>query len=95
MHALKGANTIDEAVGQFYEDPKKYSNISVPAVSKQTSDHPMEKKTQLYSPPPYAPPGPTRNPPRLRSHTNVVIEAGNVRAQDEVRFPLTPIVMMS
>ena len=33
----------------------------------------------------------TMSGPRRRPHTNGVIEAGNVRARDEVRFTLTSV----
>jgi hypothetical protein len=99
---MKGADTIDEAVGQFYEDPNKYSHSPV--------DNAKETKTQIYSPPlnappansmggtkaypppPYAPPySSSANALRRRPHTNKVIEAANIRARDEVRSIL-PVV---
>lgn len=40
----------------------------------------MDKKS-TPAPPPY---GPTMSGPLLRVHTNAVIEAGNLRARDEV-----------
>jgi hypothetical protein len=94
MCALKGANTIDEAVGQFYENPNKYSHNPGPSLSDPV-DHAKETKMQVSSPPLYAPPANTMWQPRHRPHTNVVIEAANVRARDEVRFTLTSSVLMS
>jgi hypothetical protein len=67
---LKGADTIDEAVGQFFDNPDKYSHIAA-------VNHKQTKMTVSAS--------------RHRPHTNAVIEAGNVRARDEVRFTLTPV----
>jgi hypothetical protein len=87
MCVLKGAETIDEAVGQFYENPDKYSDIPVPSKSNPANQS-KESKTQAYSPPPYAPPVNSVSGSRRRPHTNAVIEAGNIRARDEVR--LTP-----
>jgi hypothetical protein len=162
MCVLKGTNTIDEAVDQFYENPNKYSHNPVPSMSNPVNhpkdtktpvdappsyapsantmsgsvpsmsnpvdhpkdtktqvysppsyapsantmsgqvpsmsnpvDHPKDTKTQVYSPPSYAPPANTMSGPRRRPHTNVVIEAGNIRARDEVRFTLTSVVVMS
>jgi hypothetical protein len=69
---LKDADTIDEAVGQYYENPDKYLNGPVPSKPKQV----------------YDPPARTMGLPRHQHHTNAVIEAGNVRARDEVRFAL-------
>jgi hypothetical protein len=90
MCVLKGANTIDEAVNHFYENPNKYSDSSVPSMSNLVNPT-KETKIQVYSPPLYAPPAKTMSGPRRRPHTNAVIEAGNVRARDEVRFTLTSV----
>jgi hypothetical protein len=61
--------------------------------SLKSVDHTAEAKAPAYTPPPYAPP---YSPPanalahfNRRPHTNPVIEAGHVRARDEVRFTLT------
>ena len=94
MSVLKGADTVEEAVNQFYENPNKYSHSAVPSKSNPMK-HPPETKTQLYSPPAYAPPANPTVGLRRRPHTNVVIEAGNVRARDEARFTLTSLVAMS
>jgi hypothetical protein len=88
MSVLKNADTIDEAVGQFYENPNKYSQSTVPSTSNPVN-HTKETKKQVYSPPPYAPPTRTMGGPQRRLHTNAVIEAGHVRARDEVRFAFT------
>ena len=77
MHLLKGANTIEEAVGQFYENPNKYSYGVAPSMSKPV----------VSAPPPYA----AMSASRHRPYTNAVIEAGHVRARDEVRFTLTSV----
>jgi hypothetical protein len=79
---LKGADTINEAVDQYYENPNKYSHASVPPMPNPVNDG-EEIKTQVYSPPSYPPPAATMSGARRRPHTNVVIEAGNVRARDE------------
>jgi hypothetical protein len=90
----KNANTVDEAVSQFYENPHKYSNSLKAAPAASTSRMPpqVDNKATMapsYSLPPYAPPtsGPSR--PQHRHHTNPVIEAGKVRARDEVCSSLT------
>jgi hypothetical protein len=89
MCILKGADTIDEAVGRFYENPNKYSDS--PALSMPNLvNHSKETKMHVKSPPPFAPPSNSVGAWR-RPHTNAVIEAGNVRAQDEVRFTLTSV----
>lgn len=93
---FQGANTLEEAVGQFYENPEKYTpslppTKADPPPSKGGSvSQPRDPKTQDL-PPQYAPP--TTSPPRqrrqpLKPHTNAVIQAGHVRARDEVRFTL-------
>ena len=88
MGISKGAETIDEAVGQFFENPKKYSHTAAPIMSK-------EAQTQLFDPPPYAPPTSTVYRQQHRTHTNAVIEAGHVRSRDEVRIFLNPTMPRS
>jgi hypothetical protein len=85
MSGLKGADTIDEAVNQFYENPDKYSQSSA-TIKYSPVSHTKETKSPIYSPPPYAPPAQSMSAARHRPHTNAVIQAGNVRARDEVRF---------
>lgn len=94
MCVLEGADTIDEAVSQFYENPNKYSHSPVPSMSNP-ADHAKETKMQVYSPPPYAPPANTVRGARRPVHMNAVIEAGNVRARDEVALPSHFSVVMS
>jgi hypothetical protein len=84
MCAFKGADSIDEAVGQFYENPNKYSASSVASKPKPLNDA-KDSKNATYDPPPYAPPKALRAS-QHRTHTNAVIEAGHVRARDEVSF---------
>ncbi|OCK73109.1 hypothetical protein K432DRAFT_438401 [Lepidopterella palustris CBS 459.81] len=79
---LEGADTIDEAVSQFYENPNKYSHSPVPSMSNPVN-HAKETKMQVCSPLPPAPPAKTMSRPWRQPHTNVVVEAGNVRARDE------------
>jgi hypothetical protein len=90
MRVLQGADTVNEALNQFFENPNKYSHSAVPSMSNPVNNI-KETKMQVYSPPPYAPPVKTMSGPRRRPHTNAVIEAGNVRARDEVRFTLTSV----
>ena len=90
MCVLKGADTIDEAVDQFYENPDKYSDSSVPSMSNPMNPT-KDTKIQVFSPPLHPPPAKTMSGPRRRPHTNAVIEAGNVRARDEVHFTLTSV----
>jgi hypothetical protein len=87
MCVAKGADTIDEAVAQFYENPNKYSHSSAPSMSIPVNNS-KEAKTQVDPPPLYAPPANTMSGSRRRPHTNAVIQAGNVRARDEVRYTL-------
>ena len=86
----KGADTIDEAVAQFYENPNKYSHSSAPGMPIPVN-HSKEAKTQVDPPPLYAPPANTMSRSQRRPHTNAVIQAGNVRARDEVRFTLNSL----
>jgi hypothetical protein len=88
--ALKGADTINEALNQFYENPNKYSQAPVPSMPNPVNDI-KETKIQVHSPLPYAPLANTMSEPRRQPHTNAVIKAGNVRARDEVRFTLTSV----
>jgi hypothetical protein len=67
----KKANTLDEAVGQYYDNPDKYSH----ATTKQD-----EKPQARYNMP--LPPVTTNGTAR-RAHMNVLIEAENIRARDE------------
>ncbi|KAN0106717.1 hypothetical protein V8E51_009593 [Hyaloscypha variabilis] len=84
---LEGASTVEEAVGQFYEDPEKYTPKPAPSKTDSVKQPLMDTKTQSgppqYAPPQYAPPTNTVSRPRHRPHTNPVIEAGNIRARDE------------
>ncbi|TVY80787.1 hypothetical protein LSUE1_G006735 [Lachnellula suecica] len=81
---LEGADSMDEAVSQFYEDPDKYSKTHLPSMAAPVADAKEAKTTTpAYQPPPYAPPAQTRNAPRHRPHTNAVIHAAQVRARDE------------
>lgn len=97
---------MEAAVNQFYENPNKYSQSSAPppaaSISKPVDhaeepsmpkpvDKPDDSTQPAYSPPPYAPPTNNVNAQRRRPHTNPVIEAGNVRARDEVSLLLTMI----
>ncbi|RDW66375.1 hypothetical protein BP6252_10010 [Coleophoma cylindrospora] len=77
---LQHANTVEEAVSQFYENPDKYSHIPDPSMSVPVNEA-KNTKAQISEPPPYAPPSNTIG--RRRPHTNAVIEAGNIRARDE------------
>lgn len=97
---MKGANSIDEAVSQFYENPEKYSTnpVSSMADPKEAGAAKEAKKAKATkeakvddNPPPYAPPPAraTNGRARHRPHTNAIIEAANVRARDEVRYTPT------
>lgn len=88
MGVLKGADSIEQAVSQFYEDPDKYTHdIPAPSMSKPTQSS-KDAQSQAYSPPPYAPPTNRGSGAQVRPHTNTVTEAAHVRARDEVRFQL-------
>lgn len=52
-----------------------------------------DSKKPVFDPPPYAPPAGSSSSSvvRRRPHTNAVIEAGNVRARDEVCFSFTSL----
>lgn len=84
---LEGANTIEEAVGQYYDNPDKYSHDTVPSMSGPANKT-KESGTKVDPPPSYAPPATTLGGPRSRPHTNAVIQAGNVRARDEQEMQL-------
>jgi hypothetical protein len=101
MYVLKGANTIDEAVGQFYENPNKYSQSQTGDISKPPNDT-KEAKLPAYSPskdtssyaPSYSAPANTTSITRFRPHTNQVIEAGHIRARDEVGLMLSHFILL-
>jgi hypothetical protein len=93
---------MEEAVGQFYDNPDKYAQSPVAvavAVPDPTSPSnpkmgPGEAKNPTYSPPVYAPPVGAMGATHRRHHSNAVIEAGHVRARDEVGFACPcPIVI--
>ena len=95
MSTLKGASTMEEAVTQYYENPDKYSQPPAPPPaphpapvdSKPVKDTKASPK-QVDAPPTYFPPQNTMSAQRHRPHTNVVINAGIVRARDEVSLCL-------
>ncbi|OAA71338.1 von Willebrand factor, type A [Cordyceps fumosorosea ARSEF 2679] len=76
-----GSNTVEAAVTAYYDNPDKYSS---PAV---TSDKKSSKALQDVGPkggdvlPTYQ--LAQRSQPMIHNHTNVVIQAAHVRAQDE------------
>lgn len=93
---IQGADSVDEAVGQFFENPDKYTAPPAPSspnapVANAAKN--AQSQAPAYSPPPYAPPANINGSggPRRRPHTNPVIEAGHVRARDEVRFDSYPV----
>ena len=81
---MQGAPTVEEAVGQYYDNPDKYSHSSVSTVPD--GEIQAKETRPQASPPPYAPPATTARTSQFRPHTNALIEAGNIRARDEVRF---------
>ena len=83
MWYLKGADTVEEAVAQFYENPNKYSD---PNVFTQSIKGLKKSKAQPASNPASNATGSRTKGPRLPPHTNAVINAGNIRARDEVRI---------
>ncbi len=103
MRLSKEAGTVEEAVDRFYENPNKYSSTPPPAPrkpspvgsAKNTKDTKASRPPD-YSPPLYTPPGNTLPQTRGRphTHTNIVIEAGNIRARDEVRLTLEMCAML-
>ncbi|KAJ5385799.1 hypothetical protein N7509_008340 [Penicillium cosmopolitanum] len=68
---LEKANTLDEAVGQYYDNPDKYSHAS----TKQ--DENSQARYNMPLPPM------TTNGTARRAHMNVLTEAENIRARDE------------
>lgn len=94
---LKGADTVEEAVGQFYDNPDKYAQSAAAgavAVPDPTSPFnpkmdPGVAKNPVYAPPVYAPPVNAMGGPPRQHHSNAVIEAGHVRARDEVGSALS------
>lgn len=84
LTSLQNTNTVEEAVGQYYDNPDKYSHSSLPVPVSQPKGKGNE--LQAHTPPPYAPPATITSGSRSRSHMNAVIEAGNIRARDEVRL---------
>lgn len=85
---LKGANSVNDAVDQYYENPAKYTHSQ--GVSKSDPvKHTREAKMPAYSPPSYPPPNATMSAARHRPHTNQVTEAGHIRARDEQEMQIT------
>lgn len=84
MREFEGAETIDEAVSQFYENPNKYSQSLGPGAPNDSQPASKETRTQVDEPPMYTPQASTMRESRHKPHTNAVIEAGKVRARDEV-----------
>ena len=86
---LEGANSVDEALNQYFENPNKYSHpVTQTKGSKESRDShiPPASMPSSNMPPPYTPPVNNVSGSRRRQHTNAVIEAGHVRARDEVRL---------
>lgn len=83
--SLKSADTIEEAVSQFYENPNKYSHSPALGISTPVNDA-KKPGMQVDAPPSYAPVAQTMSRAQHSPHTNAIIEAGHVRARDEVRF---------
>ena len=84
MHE-KGAKNVEEAVQQFYEEPNKYDTIS--DQPKLVNDGKGDKSGKMP-----LPPQATISGHMYRPHTNAVIEAGHIRAQDEVCYLFTRTV---
>ncbi|KAF9062909.1 hypothetical protein BDP27DRAFT_1480352 [Rhodocollybia butyracea] len=83
---LEGANTFDEAISQYSENPEKSLRSHTQDTKDTFEDPVVDVKLPVYSvesPPPYTPPPAVTRSGPSRSHTNAVIEAGNVRASDE------------
>jgi hypothetical protein len=83
---FQGAASIDDAVGQFYENPNKHAQSSAISKSNPVKQDAKDNNNTTYDPPPYAPPKNTARAVQRRPHTNAVVEAGHVRARDEVCF---------
>jgi hypothetical protein len=75
---VKNANSLEDAVQQFYENPDKYLANTLSSKSEPGTN---AKGTTTALLPPQGPPSRQWYPP----HTNIVSEAGHIRAQDEVR----------
>jgi hypothetical protein len=82
--SVKGADTLDDAVGQYFENPNKYSQSSISSMSKSVNDTKVTKSRD-YPPSSHAVSA-VKNGTQYKVHTNAVIHAGNIRAQDEVCF---------
>lgn len=83
MDIFKGADTINEAINQFYEQPDTYSHNPVSRMI-DTVDPTEEANMQADAPPSYASLVNVVSEPQYPPHTNAVIEAAKVRARDEV-----------
>ena len=98
---LKDANTIDEAVGRYYEDPNKYSKSQGGGISNSPKN-PEERGPPVYTPysntlsyaPSYTPSANATGGTVVRHHTNQVIEAGDIRALDEVSFIVSYLILV-
>jgi hypothetical protein len=74
---------MEEAVNRYYENPNKYSEAQAPVASNPVKDNNPPQK-QVDAPPVYFPSPSIMSGQRRRPHTNAVINAGLVRARDEV-----------
>ncbi|KAF2667062.1 hypothetical protein BT63DRAFT_328406 [Microthyrium microscopicum] len=85
---LEGSNTLDEAVSEYLENPNKYSQASAPSYNQPKSMGLSSKEKQKPNHPPPAYASVTRSAPGHLTHTNEVIQAGHVRAQDEQQMQM-------
>ncbi|GKZ55815.1 hypothetical protein AnigIFM49718_000981 [Aspergillus niger] len=81
---LQGASSLDEAINQFYENPNRYPNNAVagrpdPRVQSDVTD-------AQALPPSYDSHISSVHRAEHAPHKNIVTEAGDVRARDEVRL---------
>ena len=85
---MQGASSVEEAVSQYHDDPNHFSRESTAAdmISDKTAgaSNALPNYLRLAStqhPPDYHRFG---NASQLPVHSNALIEAGNLRARDEV-----------
>ena len=77
------APKVSTPATEIKEEKVPVSNMSTPA--PQTHDAKVPAfAPPAFAPPAYAPPANSSSGARRRPHTNAVIEAGHLRARDEV-----------
>lgn len=77
----QGASTVEEAVTAYYDNPNRYSGSAMSGDNKTSKKAPLAAFSNGKD---VLPTYETAERSTIHSHTNAVIQAAQVRAQDEV-----------